>query len=63
MAFACCRDGSGSVERTDTLSADFRACALLRTQTRHIKHTSNIVVEILILIINGSSSVGTILSN
>ena len=56
MAFDCCRDGSGSVERTDTLSADFRACASSRTQTRHIKHTSNIVVQILIWYFNGGSS-------
>ena len=34
----------------NTLSAYFRACAPRRTQTRHIKHTSNFVVEILILI-------------
>ena len=36
----------------NTLTVDFRACATLRTQTRHMKRTSHIIVEILITVTN-----------
>ena len=32
----------------NTFTADFRACATFRTQSRHMKRTSHIIVEILI---------------
>ena len=34
----------------NTLTVDFRACATFRTQSRHMKRTSHIIVEILITV-------------